>query len=86
MTEPGDADQGTFVDRSSILRASTTRELGELLTMIDGSPFVICIHRSERRGSGTPSAISRFASHGTIKTPCTATKLGAPLDHFRQEK
>jgi hypothetical protein len=54
--------------------------------MIDGSPFVICIHRSERRGSGTPSAISRFASHGTIKTPCTATKLGAPLDHFRQEK
>lgn len=51
---------------------STIRELGELLTMIDGSPFVICIHRSKRRGSGTPSAISRFASHGTIKTPCTA--------------
>ena len=24
-TEPGDADQGAFVDRSSILRASTTR-------------------------------------------------------------
>ena len=40
-------------------------------------------HRSDRVNHRAP-CISVVMC--TTKVPCTATKLGAPLDHFRQEK
>ena len=45
-TEPGDADQGAFVDRSSILRASTKRELGFYLFLQVEAHFCVLDYRT----------------------------------------
>lgn len=88
-TEPGDADQGAVVDRSSILRASTIYDQGE--PFHEGFAFFVAPSwgdtMTSRKEAGAPGAGARLPGAGSVSrqhspnwTPLPRNRASVPRE------